>query len=127
MPTLTESNYVGDVVAFEEDEHYSRETVTIKTGNGVLALGTVLGQLTADSKYVPAVAAAADGSETAIAVLLQEADSSAADVTNVVVLRRHASAKRAGLVLDASINDGTKKAAMEAQLLAVGILVRDSA
>lgn len=124
---LNEPNYVGDVVLFEEDDHYSRDVVTIVSGAGVLTVGTVLAKITASGKYTSAKATGADGSQTAIAVLLEDVDATSADVTKVKVLARHGTVKRLGLVFDASIDTANEKAAAEAQLAAVGILTRDSA
>lgn len=121
----TEKNYVGDVVAFEEDDHYSREAVTILSGEGVLAMGTVLAKVTASGKYVVSTDDASDGSQTSIAVLIQPVDATSADVVATAIVR-HAAVKRAGLVFGPDIDDATKLAAAEAELKAVGILIRES-
>ena len=51
MPTLTEGKTPGDFLLFEEQDHYSREEVTIAAGAD-LEPGTVLGMVTATEKYV---------------------------------------------------------------------------
>lgn len=126
MANLTERNYVGDVVKYEAENRYSRDVITVASGQGVLKLGTVLAALTASGKFVVAAATGADGSQTAKAVLLEDIDATAADV-KTVGLGRHATVSRAGLIYGATINDATKRAAAEAQLAAVGILVREGA
>lgn len=60
MALVTEKNYIGDLVKWEEDAQYSREQITVASGAGVVALGTVLGKLTAST--VGAVTA--DGGNT---------------------------------------------------------------
>lgn len=120
MTTLTESNYAGDVVLFEEDNRYSREAVTIASGAD-LTVGAVLGKITASGKYAHNNPAAADGSQTAVAVLLEDADAAAADVT-AVVLVRHAKVRRAGLNYHANIDTVGERDTAIGQLAAVGII-----
>jgi hypothetical protein len=62
----------------------------------------VLGKLTASGKFIPSPATAADGSETAIAVLVGSVDATSADVVAVAVTR-HAEVNRYGLFYDALI------------------------
>lgn len=62
---------------------YLSRVVTVKSGSGVLVRGTVLGQVTADSKYLKSLAAANDGSEAPDAILGEDVDASAADVKAV--------------------------------------------
>lgn len=104
----------------------SRDTVTIVSGAGVLAPGTVLGRITASGKYEPATNAAADpatGSETAVAVLAYSVDATSADAT-AVVIRRLAEVKGSMLSFHSSVDDATKRAAKVAQLAAVDIIAR---
>ncbi len=56
------------------------DTITIASGAGVLKRGTVLGKITASGKYTTALSASADGSQTPIAILADDADATAADV-----------------------------------------------
>ncbi|BBE74356.1 head decoration protein [Oharaeibacter diazotrophicus] len=126
MAALTEKKMITDWLKYEEPNHYSRETVTIASGAGVLATGTVLAKVTASGKYVAAAASGSDGTQTAVAVLVTPVDASAAD-QKAVVVARDAIAGHAGLTWGATINDSTKRAAAITQLAAVGILVRESA
>lgn len=105
----------------------SREAVTILSGEGVLAIGTVLGKVTASGKYVAHVNGASDGSQTAVAVLIDAVDATSADVTRAIVVHRLAEVLRTGLVWDASVDNDTKKNAAIAQLAANMIIVREAA
>ncbi len=53
--------------------------VTIKSGEGILAKGTVLGIETASAKYVAYDDGAADGSEVAAAIIADEVDATSGD------------------------------------------------
>jgi len=52
-----------------------------------LKRGAVLGQITASGKYVLSLSAAADGSQTPVAVLAHDADATAADVATLAYTR----------------------------------------
>ena len=68
MPTLTMAPTLGDLLKYELNGNYSRETVTLKAGTNY-ALGSVLGKITATEKYrlSPAAEVAGDeGAETAL-------------------------------------------------------------
>lgn len=125
MTTLTERKYMSDLILMEGDQFYSRDRVTI-ADSVALTIGAVLGKITASGKYILSDPTAEDGSEDPVAVLIEDADASDGDVA-AFVLARHAIVQRAGLVFDAAIDDGTKRATAEAALAARGILVRDSA
>jgi hypothetical protein len=86
----------------------------------------VLGEITADEKYVASPAAQVEGSEgaeTAKAILAYKVDATDEDV-EAVVIARHAEVKEPMLVFDASVNDANKTAAKLAQLAAVSIIAR---
>lgn len=129
MTTLTMAPTLGDLLKYELNGNYSRETVTLKSGTN-FALGSVLGKITASGKYrlSPAAEVAGDeGAETAVAVLIEAVDATAADKTGLVIARGPAIVSKAALVFDASVDDNTKKAAKDAQLSAAGIVPRDTA
>ena len=72
MPTLTKGPTLGDLLKYELNSSYNRETITLKSGTNY-PLGAVLGKITASSKYrlSPAAAVVGDeGAETAVAVLI---------------------------------------------------------
>jgi len=121
MTTYTEPTRIGDVLKREFDQLHNREQVTIDTGN--LVCGTVLGKITASGKYVLHDNAAADGSQNAAAVLLQDADASSADVTAVALVRGPAVVALGKLTFKSGITEGNKTAAVAA-LAALGIVAR---
>ena len=51
------------------DFAYCREAVTVNDTTGTLAIGTVLGKVTATGKYKRAVQSASDGSQNAAAIV----------------------------------------------------------
>jgi predicted metalloprotease with PDZ domain len=126
MAAINEAGVVSDWLKYEEPNAYSRETVTVASGAGKLATGTVLAKVTASGKYVAAAASGSDGTQTAVAVLVTPVDATSAD-QKAVVVARDAIVGHAGLTYGATINDSTKRATANGQLGAVGILVRESA
>ena len=129
MSVLTMAPTLGDLLKYELNGNYSRETVTLKAGTNY-TLGSVLGKITASGKYrlSPAAQFAGDeGAETAIAVLIEAVDATTADKTGLVVARGPVILSKAALVLDASVDDASKTAAKHAELSAVGLVARDTA
>lgn len=61
-------------------------TESIVVDTGVLVRGSVLGKITASGKYVLSASAAADGSQTPVAILAEDVDATSADVTTVAYL-----------------------------------------
>jgi hypothetical protein len=120
---------LGDLLKYELNGNYSRETVTLKAGTNY-ALGSVLGKITASGKYrlSPAAQVAGDeGAETAVAVLVEAVDASSGDKTGLVVARGPAIVSKAALTFDASVDQAAEKTAKHAQLAASGIVPRDPA
>ncbi len=66
--------------------HHRARKVVIKAGAGVLAAATVLGQITADKKYIKSLAAANDGSQVVDAILAEDVDATNADVEAIVYI-----------------------------------------
>jgi hypothetical protein len=129
MPTLIMAPTLGDLLKYELNGNYSRETVTLKAGTNY-TLGSVLGKITASGKYrlSPAVQFAGDeGAETAIAVLIEAVDATDADKTGLVVARGPVILSKAALVFDTSIDDTTKTTAKHMQLSAAGLVPRETA
>lgn len=126
MATITQDGSMADVVKYEiHDLNYSRETVTVKSGQN-LAIGTVIGIQDADSKAYVLAPAATDGTEAVAGVLITAADATSADVTGAVFLARHAAVAAANLVWPAGITAPQKVTAI-GQLKALGIVLRDVA
>src|SRR5918999_4369007 len=119
MPTLTEGRHAGGVLVWEAFRDYCRETITIAAGT--LEPGTVLGKITASGKYAAHDPAAADGSETAVAVLWDKADASTADAPAVALVRGPAIVNRHDLVFAGSPSEAEITAA-HADLLDAGIV-----
>lgn len=85
MANQTEGLVVGDGLKKELPNDMSRETETIASGAGDLPLFHVLGRLTADGKLTSYTPGAVDGSETAVAVLIEATDATAADAVAPVI------------------------------------------
>lgn len=70
---------------------FSQKGVTVGSGVGVIAAGTLMGQKTADKKYYPYSNAAADGTQTARGVLRRGIDTTLVvnaandQVSNIVI------------------------------------------
>jgi hypothetical protein len=126
MSVLTQPPTMGDVLKYELNPNYTRETVTLLAGTNY-PVGAVLGRITASGKMKLSTAAGSDGAQNAAAVLLYDVDATAADATGIVVLRGPAIVSKAALVFDASVDDAAKTAAKHAQLTALGIIPRDAA
>ena len=126
MTVLTQPPSQGDVLKFELNPNYTRETVTLLAGTDY-PVGAVLGRITTGGKYKLSPAAGSDGAQTAAAVLLYAVDATAADAPGVVLVRGPALVSKAALVLDPSVDDATKIAAKHSQLVALGIVPRTTA
>ena len=129
MTTLTMSPTLGDLLKFELNASYCRETVTLKSGANY-ALGSVLGKITASGKYrlsPDAEVTGDEGAEVAVAVLIEAVDATAADKTGLVALRGPIIVSKAALVFDDSVDDATKKGTKHSQLAAAGLVPRDTA
>lgn len=125
MPLITQGRNLGDVLKYEAPNLYSREAATVAAGQN-LTIGTVLGRATADGKLSALDPAATDGTETAAAVLATDTDATLIDRDDAIAIVRHAIVARGALTWPAGIT-APQKAAAEAQLVALGILVRDAA
>ncbi|CRK76367.1 MULTISPECIES: head decoration protein [Roseobacteraceae] len=126
MSMLTQPPTMGDVLKYELNPNFTRETVTLLAGTSY-PVGAVLGRITASGKMKLSTATGTDGAQNAAAVLLYDVDATAADVAGIAVLRGPAIVSKAALVFDASVDDAAKTAAKHAQLAALGIIPRDAA
>lgn len=124
MPVITESNNLGDLLKYEAPSLYSRDVVTVASGQN-LAMGTVVGLKTADGKAHTLAPAATDGTEDVAGLLIQAVDATSADAEGVMVAR-HALVADTALVWPAGITANQKTTAL-GQLKAIGILVRKGA
>ena len=124
MPVLTEPPSMGDVLKYEVNPNYTREVVTLLIGTNYPS-GAVLGRVTTSGKYTLSPATGADGSQTAVAVLLYPVNATLADAVGIIITRGPAIVSRAALAYEATVNDAAKIAAKITQLGAVGIIARD--
>ncbi|MBF0309818.1 MAG: head decoration protein [Magnetococcales bacterium] len=124
MAVISEGSNLGDLLKYEAPSFYSRDTVTVASGQN-LVLGAVVGIKTADGKVHTLDPAATDGTETAAGVLLQAVNATSADV-DAVMVTRHALVADVALVWPAGITTNQKSAAI-AHLKGIGILIRKGA
>ena len=123
MPTVfTEAMNLGDLLKFEAPNLYSRDRLTVASGQNLL-LGTVLGIVTLTGQYRQFDPSAEDGTQVAAGVLIQPCDASTADRTDGLVVARHAIVSDHALAWPEAITAAEQLAAI-AQLKALGVLVR---
>lgn len=123
--TLRFSNTVKH--EYEPALAYCREVLTINEASAkTLAIGAVLGKVTATGKYKLVEASAVDGSQVAAAVLIEDKTIAAnTDVKVLALVRGPALVGKLGLSFGASVDTAPEFAAAYAQLAAIGILVND--
>jgi len=126
MTVLTQPPTMGDVLKYEVNPNFTRESVTLLAGTNY-PVGAVLGRITASGKHKLATSGGSDGAQTAAAVLLYAVDATEADATAIILARGPAIVSQAALVFDATVDDGAKIATKHGQLTALGIIPRDSA
>jgi hypothetical protein len=119
---LTEKHHTGGFLLSEGEGHYSRDNVTIDSSVATaLEPGTVLGKITASSKYVAYDNQASDGSQAAAGVLYGYVAVTGADQTAVAIVRT------AEVNSDELVWPGgspTDQTAGIADLKAIGVIVR---
>jgi hypothetical protein len=126
MTTVTEGRHAAEFVLSEAEGTRSRDKVTLEGGftdAQKLKPGTVLGKITSGGKYVASPASGSDGSQTAVAVLLDWADIVDGDV-EAAVISRDAEVNGDCLEYESTVDTDNEKAAKATQLAAVGIIVR---
>ena len=126
MTVLTQPPSMGDVLKYELNPNFTRETITLLAGTAY-PVGAVLGRITASGKYKLATSGGSDGAQTAAAVLIYAVDATAADASGLVVMRGPAIVSKAALVFDATVDDAAKTITKHGQLTALGIVPRDTA
>lgn len=125
MASITESNYVSDLVKYEEEDlEYSRDSVVVAAGQN-LSIGTVVGKKTSDGKLYALAPTANDGTQDAVGVLVQSVDATLIDNTGVIIAR-HAILSDRAVVWPSGIT-ASQKAAAIARLEAKGVLIRSGA
>jgi hypothetical protein len=131
MIIATDSQRFSNVIKHEYNPStkYCRELVTVNEAAAkTYTVGMVLGKVTATGKYKISVQSASDGSQNPVAIVVRDSQDIAAttDTKIPVIARGPVIVSKAGLVLDATFNDATKKAAAYASLQTVGILANDA-
>jgi hypothetical protein len=124
MTTKTMERTLGDVLKHEYNPNTCREVLTLLTGTSYL-VGHVLGKITASGKYTLCNPAAADGSQTAAAVVLFDTDASGGDKTSPLLVRGPAILAKNQLRFHANVDTQPEKDAIYASLKALGIIVQD--
>ncbi len=130
MTTFNEGRHTGEGLLSEATGSRSRESVTVASGAGIIAPGSVLGLYTSGAnagKYALAPAAAADpdvGNQVAVAIALYGCDATSAD-QKIAVVTRDAEFNGNTLTFHSSVNDAAKIAAKATQLAARGVIVRN--
>lgn len=120
MPTVkTEGIHNGEWLISDSGTR-SREQRTFTAAlNTAYPSGTVLGKITATGKFVPSLNASADGSQTAVEILLYEVPAGPARDVPVATIARDAE------VWGAMLNNGAAlESGVPAELLVSGIVVR---
>ncbi|MBK5927372.1 head decoration protein [Rhodobaculum claviforme] len=123
MAVLTEGPHPGSFLIWEVLRDYTRETVTLASGAGKLAPGTVLGRITTGGKYTVLTPGASNGSQNAAGILWGPADASDADAPGVVLVRGPALVNRHEIAWPDAATEGQIATATTA-LAALGILLR---
>jgi hypothetical protein len=123
MATLTEGPHPGGFLIWEVLRDYTRETITLASGAGKLAPGTVLGRITTGGKFTVLTPGASNGSQTAAGLLWGKADATDADAPGVVLVRGPALVNRHEIVWPVGATEAQITAATTA-LAALGILLR---
>jgi len=119
---LTETNRAGEFIISEGNGTYSREAITVVSGQN-LAAGTVVGKITASGKYTAYDDDLSAGTGDAAAGILYAAvDASGGDAPGVIICRQAEVAD--SLLVWASTNDSGDKTAGKADLAALGIIIR---
>ncbi len=126
MTVLHQPATTGDVLKYELNPNYNRETITLLAGTAY-PVGAVLGRITASGKYKFATSGGSDGAQTASAVLLDAVDATLADAVGIVLVRGPSIVSRRSLAYDGTVDDAPKITTKLGQLAALGIIARDTA
>ena len=120
MTVFTEGVHTAEWLISEGNGQISREQGTFTAAlNTKYPSGTVLGKITASGKFIPSLNAAADGAQTAVAILHTEVPAGAARDVKVTLIVRQAE------VFGAMLNNGAAlESGVVTELAAVGIIAR---
>ena len=121
---LTEGKNLGDLLKYEGPNLYSREEVTVASGQN-LKRGAVVGMVTTSGLIKQLAPAAEDGTEVTIGIMMDDVNASTGNTKTVAIMREAIVAHNA-VVWPASITAAQKKAATES-LKNYGIVLRKGA
>ena len=122
MPVLHEPVHLSDLLKYEAPNLYSRDEVIVAAAQ-TLALGAVVGRVTATREIAAIDPTANDGRENVAGVLIEAVVTAATERKRSVIVSRHAVVFGGALVLPATLTPEQTAAAL-AQLAALGIVVR---
>jgi Bacteriophage lambda head decoration protein D len=122
MPVLHEPVHLSDLLKYEAPNLYSRDEVVVASGQ-TLALGAVVGRVTATHEIVALDPTANDGREAVAGVLIEAVVTAPTERRRSVIVSRHALVFGGALVLPTTLTSEQTTAAL-AQLTALGIVVR---
>ena len=122
MPAITEGLNLGDLLKYEAPNLFSRDQVTVASGQA-LPLGAVVGIVTTTGKVKQIDPSATDGSQYAAGVLMQPCDAALIDREDGLMVSRHAIVADHALTWPAAITVAEKQAAV-LQLKSLGVLIR---
>ncbi|MBF0395768.1 MAG: head decoration protein [Desulfobacterales bacterium] len=123
MNTQIERTYLNDILKWEQENNYSREEITIQSGEN-LKIGTVIGKNNA-GKVTAIHFSATDGSQNAYGILIDDYDASLGDMAGTAIVR-DAMIVSKHLIWPLNITNEQKKAALS-QLKTAGIIERKEA
>ena len=123
MTTLTEGKHAGGFLVWEVLRDYTRETVTLVSGAGKLAPGTVLGRITTGGKYTILTPGASNGSQNAAGILWGPVNAIDADAPGVVILRGPVIVNRHEIIWPEGASEAQITTSTTA-LAALGIILR---
>jgi Bacteriophage lambda head decoration protein D len=122
MTTFTEVVHPFEFLLSESPGQYSRDNATLVSGQN-LGAGSVLGKISASGKYAVYNNSGSDGTQTAVAILCEAVNASAADQP-CAIISRDAEVKGSSLVWPSTGSPTVDKPAGIVDLAAVGIIVR---
>lgn len=126
MSEFTESPRAGNYIADEVSVNLSRKQGVMASGSGEVIAGTVVGIVTATSKYAPLDTEASDGSEDAAGVLYDTVDATSADA-DCVVSAALTAVNASEIIWPDGISDGDKNTAIAAlEARQITVLAADS-
>lgn len=83
----TEGTYTPDSLIAGNAHLLIGRKITVASGAGILARGTVLGKITASGKYLKSASGASDGSQTPDLILAEDVDATSADAEALAYAR----------------------------------------